>query len=104
MRTYFNTNAETGDQLRRSCTRAASLQDQIHAFFKAAPGRHYTPAEVHKYFSRYPLTSVRRSMTNLTKADYLTKTELRTPGIFGSPNFNWRLNSDYKLEQRGLFV
>jgi len=104
MKSFYNTNAETGDQLRQSCIRATSLQDQIFAFFRAAPGRHYTPAEVARYFPKYPLTSVRRAMTNLTDAELLTKTKLRTPGIYGSPNFNWRLNADYKMEQRRLFV
>ena len=61
-------------------------------------------SEFNEIISRYPLTSARRAMTNLTEAGYLTKTELKTPGIFGAMNFNWRLNADYKMEQRGLFA
>ena len=103
MRTYFNTNAETGDQLARSCLQAKTQQDQILSWFQLNPGRHYTPAEIQRVFPLMLLTSIRRAMSNLTP-EYLTKTELRTLGKYGKNNFNWRLNADYKFEQRGLFA
>lgn len=102
--TYFNTTQETGAQLNRSRVKAASLQEQVLNYFRRNPGRHYTPAEVHQHFTRYPLTSVRRAMTDLTTEGALIKTELMTPGLYGKNNFNWRLNTDRRHEQRGLFV
>jgi len=102
MKSFYNTNAETGDQLRRSCLQARTQQEQILSWFQLNPGRYYTPAEIQKLFPQMLLTSIRRAMNNLTP-EYLTKTELRTMGLFGKMNFNWRLNADYKMEQRGLF-
>ena len=103
MRTYYNTNAETGDQLKQSCISAMSQQEAILAHFKLNPGRHFTPAEIQRVFPSMLLTSIRRAMNNLTP-EHLTKTELRTMGLFGKMNFNWRLKQNGGHEQRGLFV
>jgi hypothetical protein len=48
-----------------------------------------TPSEVHTYFAgAYLLTSVRRSMTNLTERGRLRKLE-QVPGPCGSPETRW---------------
>jgi len=103
MKTFYNTNAETGDQLRRSCIAAMSKQKQILSYFKARPGRYYTPAEIQRVFPQMLLTSIRRAISNMTDAGYLQKTEMRSPGAFGKMNFNWRLKTNGGHEQRGLF-
>jgi len=107
MTPFFNTIQESGDQLHQSCIRAKSLESKVLDFFRSAPGRHFTPPEVNKYFPEYPLTSVRRAMTNLSTSKngepaLLEKTELLTPGLYGKNNFNWRL-AGYHHEQRELF-
>jgi len=102
MRTYFNTNQESGDQLARSCLQARTQQEQILSYFQLHPGRHFTPAEIQRVFPSMLLTSIRRAINNLTP-EYLTKTELRTMGLFGKMNFNWRLKQNGGHEQRGLF-
>ena len=103
--TFYNTTQETGHQLHQSRIKAASLQDQILNYFRRNPTRHYTPAEVHQHFTRYPLTSVRRAMTDLTTEGALVKTEMLTPGLYGKNNFNWRLAEPrpIPLEQKKLF-
>ena len=103
MKSFYNTNAETGDSLIRCKIHARSQQEAILAHFKINPGRHYTPAEIQAVFPTMLLTSIRRAICNLTDAGYLVKTELRTPGIYGSPNFNWRLKTNGGHEQRRLF-
>jgi len=103
MTSFYNTNAESGDQLRKSCIHAMAEQDQILSFFRSNPRRLFNPADVHERLSHILFGNIKRAMTNLTEAGYLVKTELRTMGKYGKMNFNWRLNADYKMEQRGLF-
>jgi len=102
MKSFYNTNAETGDQLKRSCISAMSQQDQILSYFKAHPGRYYIPSEIQRTFPQMLLTSIRRAMCNLTP-DYLVKTELRSMGAYGKDNFNWRLQTNGRHEQQKLF-
>ena len=102
MKSFYNTNAETGDQLKQSCINAMSQQEQILSYFKAHPGRYYTPSEIQRVFPQMLLTSIRRAMSNLTP-EYLVKTELRSMGAYGKDNFNWRLKTNGGHEQRGLF-
>ena len=103
MKSYYNTNAETGDQLARSCLQARTEQEQILSFFQLHPGRHFNPADISSFFPGILFGNIKRAMTNLTKAKFLTKTKIRTMGKYTRMNFNWRLNADYKMEQRGLF-
>ena len=54
-----------------------------------------TPAQVSSYYDDYygpaPLTSIRRAMTTLTKDGKLIKTDKQVPGIYGTPNYKWKL-------------
>jgi len=100
MRTYYNTNAETGDQLKQSCISAMSQQEAILAHFKLNPGRHFNPADISSFFPGILFGNIKRAMTNLTDAGYLVKTSLRTMGKYGKMNFNWRLNTNHKHKQK----
>lgn len=104
MTAFHNTVQLHGPTLHAAETRAQSQQERILDFFRRNPGRHFTPGEV---FANLPckilLTSVRRCMTDLTRAGYLEKTKLRTPGAFGMNNYNWRL-AERKPEQRSLWA
>lgn len=66
----------------------------ILAFFEKYPTQEYTPFEVQESLRLYrtPITSIRRSMTNLTKSNHLIKTGHMAMGIYGKPNFRWRYN------------
>lgn len=54
-----------------------------------------TPPEVHKIMEslgyKYALTSIRRSMTDMTRSGLLVKGTEQKPGIYDVPNYTWRL-------------
>ena len=47
-----------------------------------------------KYHLNYPLTSIRRALTNLTGALHLQKNEIKVQGIYGMPEHTWKLASN----------
>ena len=72
--------------------KAVNQNDKILAFFKEHRFADFTPAEVWLRFGQqYPLTSIRRSMSDLTKAGDLIKTENKREGMYGDVNHTWRL-------------
>jgi predicted ArsR family transcriptional regulator len=61
-----------------------------------------SPSQVHADILRTsPLTSVRRSISNLTADGKLVKTERKVQGPYGRPEYVWRLAGDAR--QRNLF-
>ena len=97
---YYNTVKEKGDELKKNKTKALSQDKQIWgllAFTKTA----YTPFEIQDAFLsqdiRWPITSVRRALTNLTKDNVLIKTDELVPADYGRPNYKWQWrNNDTK--------
>ena len=68
---YYNTNRETGSTLSLSWGKA---NKQEH------------------YGKRYPLTSIRRAISNLTDNGKLMKLERMVMGNYGKKVHTWRLN------------
>jgi hypothetical protein len=100
--TYFNTNRQTGDRLKQYQTQAATQDNKIANFFTLYAGEAFTAWEVQSLAftigkDRPPITSVRRSMTTLTKAGILTKTDiLKEAGQYGRRSYAWILNEKYR--------
>jgi hypothetical protein len=69
---------------------AQSQEEQILVWMRAHPGRH-TPPEVKEGMGiPWPLTSVRRALTNLTAAFELRHWPAdRREGIYGAKNSTW---------------
>jgi hypothetical protein len=91
---YFNTTNLTGHVLKERQFRAGSQTWAILEFFKLFPDKEFTPFQVQGYceaFSHYPITSIRRAITVLTKLGYLVKTEYFRVGDYGEKNYCWRL-------------
>ena len=95
---YFNTIGLKGRVLKERQFRAGSQNDVILKFFQDRPGELRTPFEVWGYLishelihRRTPDTSVRRSMTTLTKMGYLVKTDVKRAGEYGDETHCWRL-------------
>lgn len=90
---YHQTTPLSGQQL-ADAIRAATAQDAaILAVYSAGIAR--TPSQVHSILTRmgrnWPITSIRRGITNLEKAKALRKTdELRT-GPYGKPEHLWEI-------------
>lgn len=69
--------------------RALGQDAAILAWMRAHPGRH-TPPEVAAAFPQWPLTSVRRSLSNSTRRGFLRHCRAdRRPGVFGALNSTW---------------
>lgn len=91
MNTFHNTTNET--TLLPEITEKAKKRDElILEFFIKNKGTLLTPETVHRTifgFQNIPLTSTRRSITNLTVAGHLIKTDKKTPGMYGSNIHYW---------------
>jgi len=111
--TYYNTNEETGQTLKDSRGQAKTQEDIILRFFQHYPYRSFTPFEVQEEIrilrgKDYPITSVRRAMTDLTSEDRLIKVVsplTMKAGKYGKPNHVWRISrtSSEDKSQLGFF-
>lgn len=90
-RSFHNTIGLQGDELAQATYRAGSQEAVILEFFRRHRNRMFTPSEIHKtlFSSSIPLTSIRRAITNLTTAGYLSKTDIKTQGPYGLPEHCW---------------
>jgi len=99
MEEFYNTTHESGEKLKEYKAKANSQSDQILKYFKKMQ-RPMTPSEVHmNLFDEFtPLTSVRRAMSNLTGHGKLEKTSDKQNGIYGHPEYKWKLKAKEKAE------
>ena len=93
---YYNTTRQKGEQLKVSWKKTKSQDDKVMEYFHAH-GKG-TPSEVWIYFrdSNVPITSIRRSITNLTNSNLLSKTDNKREGVYGRPEYVWEIY--YKME------
>lgn len=94
MTDYYNTNDESGDTLGRSQAQGRLQEQAIEGFFRQHPCEIFAPHEVHERFPQWPLTSIRRAMTNLTTKGILEKTDAQVQGTYGKSVYTWRLRQD----------
>lgn len=93
MKSYHNTNHLTAPALAKAEGKARTQEEIILAYFrecyKAGPTNR-TPWEVCSYFNDcYPITSVRRAITNLTLAGMLEKTDIQRRGRYAAKESAW---------------
>jgi len=100
---FYNTTNLNGADLKKSTGRAESQTEKILRFFLSHPDWSFTPAMIQKVFGNILLTSVRRSMSDLTKSGDLIKTDSQALGNFGSANYKWMLNQTKHPKQLKLF-
>lgn len=97
MRKFHNTIDANAEELEQHKAKAESQGDQILRIFNGHPERDFTPCEIHgklwyKLWDDRPLlTSVRRSITDLTRHGSLERTNTRRLGAHGAMNYTWRL-------------
>lgn len=88
--TYYNTTRLSGAELQTAVSEARGQEELIMELFKIKADR--TPSELYNALGcRYPITSIRRAVTNLTNAFVLIKTEAQKTGIYGKPEHVWTL-------------
>lgn len=77
---------------------AAKQDEIILALFKKEAHRDITPFEMESCLRlnghNYPITSIRRAITNLTKDGKLIKTSNMRPGEYGKPTYAWKYKSE----------
>jgi len=97
---YYNTNRETGPTLSLSWGKSNKQENMIleifsdkmrHTLNGLAPHQ-VRDQIVQRYGKRYPLTSIRRAISNLTDNGKLMKLERMVMGNYGKKVHTWRLN------------
>jgi hypothetical protein len=101
--TYFNTANLKNPALGKAEQRAKNQEDMILDFFVDNPHLKFTPSYVWNHFEsqgkQWPITSVRRAITNLTKRGVIEKCITQKTGIYDMPEYEWKL----KVEKETLF-
>ncbi len=92
---FYNTTVETGERLKPYAAAAKSQDDIILSFFTSKYNKEFTPEEVWNLNATLhcaPITSIRRSITSLTSAEFLIKTGNRKISSLGRPAHTWTVN------------
>jgi len=95
--TYHNTTDVAGDTLTHYRRSAQTQNDTILSLFQIH--RRLSPSQVSDHTDHHwPLTSIRRAISDLTKEGRLQKTEVKVRGRYGKPEHVWQLIEllDYK--------
>lgn len=92
--TYYNTTNESGSQL-DLYTQSAKTQDErvmalYYTFIEAGPSQIWKA--YNRVYKDVPLTSIRRSITNLKNEGKLIETEHKALGSYGRPEYVLKLN------------
>ena len=94
--TDYNTNEETGPQLRSSWIQTAKQEELIYQMFVWNPTQGFSPEDIElrclDLNKSWPITSIRRAINTLTKAGKLTKTDELQKSSYGKNAHVWRLN------------
>ena len=86
---WYNTIELEKNALEKEIKNAKNQEEKILIVFKRE--KELTPSEVWEYLMEYPLTSIRRAMTNLTDQGRLIKTNTQKVGYYGKANYVWKL-------------
>jgi len=100
---YYNTNGLKGEAL-VSANKKAERQEIMVTKIFASYKRLMTASEVHALYvatpgtkPNTPLQSIRRAISNLSSKEfncYLKMTELKTEGIYGSPEHYYKIRDN----------
>lgn len=93
---YYNTVELEQKDIKDRRSRFANQTSQIMDIFKSNPDQMFTPFDVEYRLlvyhpAGYPITSIRRCITNLTSDGKLIKTDQKRKGKYGDLNFCWKL-------------
>lgn len=90
---FFDTIGLTDQELEERKIKAGTQNRTILDFFRSHPNYEFTPFQVQRYCNmpNVPITSIRRSITTLTKLGYLRMTPVKRMGDYGTMNNCWKL-------------
>jgi hypothetical protein len=90
---FYNTTGETGEQLAAYRERAITQEESLTILFESKPHVALGPWQVEDMLDgAFPITSIRRAITNLQQRGVLIKTEYKRRGKYGRPESMWQLN------------
>lgn len=90
--TFFNTTSTSGKQLAKYSQNAKSQEIRIMDVFNRFERMSASQCWM-KMYTKEPLTSIRRGITNLTKEGKLVKTEFKVQGYYGSAEYVYQVPS-----------
>lgn len=89
---YYNTVGLSGDDLKEAVKKAASQEQAIYLIYEHGKGA-YGPSQIMhlclKAGYRWPIGSVRRALTVLTKQGKLVKLPKKVQGMYGKLEHQW---------------
>jgi hypothetical protein len=92
---YFNTTSLSGEDLKQAVIDAANQEDAILLIYQAT-GKPYTPSAILGMTTRaghkWPITSIRRSISNLTDRKELVMLPNTKEGLYGKHEHYWKAN------------
>ena len=93
---YYNTNKESGAILKNSFDITKKQEDLVLSVFETYPKENLSPDDIQGFLVEnvqlaYPITSIRRSITNLTNENKLKKTDEMKKGVWGKMTHTWVL-------------
>ena len=94
---FHNTIDAQAEELKQHEAKAETQGERILRMFRGHPERSFTPCEIHNSLGTIDqplLTSVRRSITDLTRDGYLERTSTRRLGAHGAMNYTWQLKRE----------
>ena len=101
---YYNTTGQKGSNLKKDSMKALSQQVLIKIFMKANSDISFTPFEIQESFKKdgfmWPITSVRRALSDLTDRNIITKSKNTVIAKYGRPNYKWQYNGEDNVESK----
>ena len=94
---FHNTINAQDEELKQHEAKSETQGERILRIFSGHPERSFTPCEIHNSLGTIDqplLTSIRRSITNLTRDGYLERTSTRRLGAHGAMNYTWQLKPE----------
>ena len=91
MKTFHNNIGLVNPKLKKQIEKAETQQEKIYQIFKAYPKTLFTARDI-EAIVKILLSSVHRSLSNLTDAGYIGKDDAKKDGKYGVVNGTWKLN------------
>lgn len=103
MTPFYNTNKESFDEFFESSKQAVKQEVVILKVMQR--GEPMSPSMVYAFLDqKWPITSIRRAMTNLTDDGKIIKTQETVKGIYGKREHLWALPQKPEVfDQANLF-
>jgi|WetSurMetagenome_2_1015567.scaffolds.fasta_scaffold762419_2 hypothetical protein len=88
---FYNTIALKGQEIKKARNNVDRQEDRIMDFFECFPHFAFAPFEINAAFPDMLLTSIRRTITDLTRIGKLQKTDVLVDGPYGMKTHTWKI-------------